>query len=67
MSLKLGSQLFTLALVLFLIFAFKDFLNKNIIEEDTITRKALNAALNGELNTTPKQNSLDRTATIKEE
>lgn len=67
MSLKLGSQLFTLVLVLFLIFAFKDFLNKNIIEEDTITRKALNAALNGELNTTPKQNSLDRTATIKEE
>lgn len=50
MNFKLGSQLFTLAIVLFLIFAFKDFLNQNIIEQDTVTRKALNAALNGELN-----------------
>lgn len=49
MSLKLGSQLFTLVLVLFLIFVFKDFLNENIIDNDTKTRKALNAALNGEL------------------
>ena len=66
MSFKLGSQLFTLALVLFLIFAFKDFLNKNIIEQDTVTRKALNAALNGELQV-PSVNQNDRTATIKEE
>lgn len=49
MNYKLASQLFTLVLVLFLVFVFKDFLNENIIDNDTKTRKALNAALNGEL------------------